>query len=108
MDINAKEEFLSECEGKEIKCVSIERNLGYSKNDRHLGKKKIILKVGYKETDLEEFLQKLDFMYDWGFGAQYVFGTIWYKDGTWSERYEYDGREDWNYKKSPKIPKELL
>lgn len=33
---------------------------------------------------------------------------IWFKDGTWGERYEYDGAECWEYKKCPPVPDELL
>ena len=47
----------------------------------------------------EELLSRLDFEYDDGYGAQELFGCIWYIDGTWSERGEYDGSEWWEHKK---------
>ena len=43
--------------------------------------------------------------YDNGFGGQRFFGTIWYADGTWSTRGEYDGSEWWEYNKCPPLPK---
>ena len=53
---------------------------------------------------LPEVLPLLDFEYNNGFGGQNLFGHIWYTDGTWSERGEYDGAEWWEYKKCPDIP----
>ena len=53
------------------------------------------------EGSLSEVLTLLDFQYDSGFGAMRLNGYIWYKDGTWSERGEYDGSEWWEYKKLP-------
>lgn len=66
------------------------------------------LKVGYSSEDFENFLDQIDFEYDNGFGCQELFGTIWYEDGTWSSRGEYDGSEWWEYNSCPKIPKEFL
>ena len=54
-----------------------------------------------------EFINRLNFIYDDGFGSQEFFGYIWYTDGTWSERKEYDGAEGWIYKSVPDIPPEL-
>ena len=45
--------------------------------------------------------------YDSGYGSQQLFGTIWYKDGTWSTRGEYDGSEWWKYNSCPELPKLL-
>jgi len=53
---------------------------------------------------LEEVLPNLDFDYDDGYGGQKLYGNIWYTDGTWSERGEYDGAEWWVYKKCPTCP----
>lgn len=53
---------------------------------------------------LEEVLPKLDFDYNNGYGSQELDGTIWFSDGTWSERYEYDGSEWWVYKLCPDLP----
>ena len=47
---------------------------------------------------LEEVLPKLDFDYNDGYGSQELDGTIWFSDGTWSEREEYDGSEWWEYR----------
>jgi hypothetical protein len=53
---------------------------------------------------LEQVLPRLNFSYDRGYGHQYIVGTIWYTDGTWSERGEYDGSEWWVYRKCPPLP----
>ena len=51
--------------------------------------------------NLDEVLPQLDFEYDDGYGGQELFGYIWYEDGTWSERGEYDGSEWWERKERP-------
>lgn len=53
---------------------------------------------------LEEVLPNLDFNYDNGYGGQMLYGNIWYTDGTWSTRREYDGSEWWEYCKCPTCP----
>jgi len=64
------------------------------------------LKFGFTIEEFSNFIGGLDIEYDSGYGGQYLFGTIWYNDGTWSERGEYDGSEWWEYKAVPEIPKE--
>jgi hypothetical protein len=54
---------------------------------------------------LEDALSLLNFEYASGFGTQELEGIIWYEDGTWSNRGEYDGSEWWEYNKCPPIPK---
>jgi hypothetical protein len=46
-------------------------------------------------------LNDLDFDYDPGFGAQNLMGFILLDDNDWLERAEYDGAEEWVYKKYP-------
>jgi hypothetical protein len=67
-----------------------------------------ILTTGWDEADFAAFLESLDFEYDDGYGTQELFGDIWYEDGSWSEREEYDGSECWAYKSSPPIPAKLI
>lgn len=55
---------------------------------------------------MDKFLQSLDFNYDDGYGLQKIEGNIWYQDGTWSDRGEYDGSEWWQYQSVPEIPEE--
>lgn len=50
----------------------------------------------------------MDFDYDSGYGGQEIYGFIWYEDGTFSERGEYDGSEWFSYVKTPEIPVHLL
>jgi hypothetical protein len=59
------------------------------------------------KDEWNEFLNKLDFEYDSGYGSQELFGTIWYEDGTWSDRGEYDGSEWYEYHMCPEVPSEL-
>ena len=60
----------------------------------------------YKGT-LKDILPLMDFEYNEGFGNQYLFGYIWYSNGTWSEREEYDGSEWWVHKECPDIEEYL-
>jgi hypothetical protein len=100
--MNIKEEFLGEIKGKEVKCAVLIYD-SYNEDD----KIEKILKIGCSSDDLEDFLAPFDFHYDCGYGTQMVYGTIWYIDGTWSERAEYDGSEWWRFMQCPPIPENL-
>lgn len=92
--INAKEELLNHIEDREVEYVYITVGDPFYYETLEL----------YKGT-LEEVLPKLEnVVYDSGFGLQELFGIIWYTDGTWSERGEYDGSEWWEHRKRPEIP----
>lgn len=99
--INAKEEFLEMIGLGNLKCACIT----YWEDSEF--SKTILLKEGYNPIDLNIFLQNLNFEYDAGYGAQHVFGTVWYKDGSWALREEYDGSEWWCDYSLPEIPEEL-
>lgn len=66
-----------------------------------------VLKQNWNNDEWLKFLTSLNFNYDNGYGRQEVFGVVWLTDGTWLERYEYDGAENWVLKKLPTIPAEL-
>jgi hypothetical protein len=101
---NCKKEFLEEVKDKEIVCAEIsDCRTAYDEE----GGKHHLLPMGYSVRKWNLFLRSLDFEYDGGYGIQEIFGTIWYKDGTWSERGEYDGSEWWAYKSVPVIPEYL-
>ena len=101
---NAKQEFLAHIpKDRYVHCASIFHGDDYSLDEQ----RKIILKVDYSTSDYELFLFNLDFMYDSGYGGQELFGTIWYTDGTWSTRGEYDGSEWWELHDLPDIPEYL-
>lgn len=67
------------------------------------------LNVNPTHKDYEQFFQQLEKLpdYDSGYGTQYLYGTIWYTDGSWSKRQEYDGCEWWEHFSCPEIPEEL-
>lgn len=96
--INAKQEFLSEIEGKaSVIAVVLRRMVDYGVYNT------FILPEGYTSDQFESFLDSIDFAYDENYGAQALEGFIWYADSTWSERGEYDGAEWWDYKQRPDI-----
>ena len=109
--INAKEEFLVSFKGLEVKCAYIEHrkfSLFVADNDEDEKETLVTLKVDYTEKEFEQFLSDLDFEYDDGFGGQQLFGTVWFADGSWATRGEYDGSEWWQHHRLLEIPKELL
>ena len=94
---NAKDEFKNHVE-RRPRIIAVE----ILKDDFE-----VLLKVGYSKEEYLKFLDTLNFSYDSGYGSQELYGTIWYEDGSWSERGEYDGSEWWEYKKTPVIPNKL-
>jgi hypothetical protein len=103
--MNAKEEFIEFCTGKaNIKCAKIIMGDSHFKEPEAI----IILKLNYSEKDYENFLNQLDFEYDDGYGGQELFGAIWFEDGSWAGRGEYDGSEWWERYSLPEIAKECL
>lgn len=103
--MNAKKEFLGHIKDRKILCA----NISYRNCWNFQGPMKDFnLPVGYTQEQYDEFVSSLNFKYDAGYGGQELFGTIWYTDGTWSDRGEYDGSEWWNYHICPNIPENLL
>lgn len=93
--MNAKEELLKHIGDREVKYVRVIRD--------NYRKTMVVL-----EGTLDEVLPKLDFKYDNGYGSQELEGTVWYSDGTWSERGEYDGSEWWEHRECPPLPNETV
>jgi len=100
---NAKYEFLSHISNREVLCAQIQKGEDYGDDTNF----EFNLTTGWTKEDWDQFLSDLDFEYDSGYGGQNLFGTIWYVDGTWSDRGEYDGSEWYEYHICPQIPKEL-
>lgn len=95
--MNAKKEFLEEITGKELVCAKIGiRDGGWGTYNWN------ILNPGFTEEEFNEFLDKIDFEYDDGYGGQQLFGVILFTD-SWSDRGEYDGSEWWRNNKMPTI-----
>jgi hypothetical protein len=90
---NAKDALLRHIANRPVKYVDIEFDLHPEPGKLH---------INGPLTD--ELLKQLDFEYDNGYGMQYLFGYIWYADGTWSERHEYGGAEGWEHKSCPPLP----
>ena len=100
--MNAKSEFINHIGGRLVLCAQIKKGDEYNDNQPVFN-----LTTGCDSEDWIKFLSDLDFEYDAGYGGQNLFGTIWYSDGTWSDRGEYDGSEWWVYNHCPNIPNEL-
>ena len=90
--INAKQELLDHIGDKEVRYVSVTLGDEFSKVRKHV------------EGTLAEVLPQLDFSYNNGYGERGLCGTIWYTDGTWSARNEYDGSGWRAYQTCPELP----
>ena len=102
---NAKEEFLGMVKNEVVLCASISYRDCWehdSPGSQHT------LPVTYTEEQYNAFVESLDFEYDAGYGGQELFGTVWFKDGTWADRGEYDGSEWWQHHVCPTIPDRLI
>ena len=101
---NAKEEFLQHAANRAVKCaeISIFDDVTYEPNGV------AGLPVDYTQDELDAFLKAIDIKYNNGYGTQELFGVIWYMDGTYSTRWEYDGSEGWEHHQCPVIPEKLI
>jgi hypothetical protein len=104
---NCKDEFIREIANRDVLCAEISHGDDSWRDEDDDAVEKARLIIGHTPEDFENFLKAIDYEYDSGYGGQEVFGYIWYKDGTWSERGEYDGSEWWEYKSCPEIPTTL-
>ena len=94
MNKNAKEEILKHTDNRRVIYVDVTRLSIVDSG------------INIKGT-LEEVLPLLDFEYNNESGNQKLDGTIWYKDGTWSDRSEYEGLEWWEHRICPALPDNL-
>jgi hypothetical protein len=99
--MNCKQEFENEVNGKQVLCAKILHD------DWDDGACEYFLPRNYSPAMYNTFIESLDFSYYAGYGVQEIYGYIWYVDGTWSERSEYDGSENWDFRECPAIPEEL-
>ena len=112
---NAKEEFRDHvvrimiANRTNLKCATIDyapHSFRYEEEDEihtvHM------LPVDYTQEEYDAFVDSLDFTYDDGYGLQELYGYIWFTDGTYSDRHEYDGSEHWDYHRAPGIPVSLI
>ena len=104
--MNAKDEIITivNIRGK-LKCARVILGADYAEDSE---RKCVDLRVGHSTFDYANFLHKLDFVYDNGFGSQELFGILWFEGGTWAARVEYDGSEWWGFHSLPPIPLDLL
>lgn len=101
---NAKEEFLHAVKNlARVKCAYVWIE-DFDDKVPQKSNEPIVLKLNYTDKDFSEFVNKLDFEYDGGYGIQTIYGTVWLEDGTWVNRGEYDGSEWWEHHKCPDIP----
>lgn len=97
--MNARKELedIISSTGIDVDCAALEINVLYQ------APRAILLMQGYSMQDLSDFMNRLDFEYDNGYGDQLLYGTVWCRDGTWLYRHEYDGSECWIHAVCPKI-----
>ena len=110
--MNAKQEFLQHIQRIQkrfdqfgVLCAQIKFGDDWSTYEGR--KEYYTLTTGYTQEEWQQFLSDIDKNYNSVYGLQNLFGTIWYNDGTWSSRGEYDGSEWWQYNQAPAIPEHL-
>ena len=113
--INAREEFEAELkdaytlgsddepETFQVQCAWV----CFLEDRRFKTGNRISLREGYTDEEYEDFLKKIDRVYDNGYGTQMLDGVIWLTNGDWVIRGEYDGKEWWEHQSRPEIPAEL-
>lgn len=106
--MNAKEEFLFLIDCRKVVCAYIR----YYKNAYCSPEEETVfcfsLVKNYTKEQLKSFINSLDFEYDNGYGGQELFGIVWFTNGEWASRGEYDGSEWWEIHSCPPIPLELI
>jgi hypothetical protein len=100
--INAKNELLRAIGNHTIKCAQM--LFEHSWDDTT----DILLRSNYSKEEYDDFLKKLDFSYDNGYGTQMLYGIVWFDNGAWLSRGEYDGSEWWIFNEYPRIPEILV
>lgn len=101
---NALTELRAIAQGLTIKAAAITYGCGWDPEDQTSYE----LPENATAQQTEQFERGLKGVnYYSGYGTQYLFGTVWFTDGTWAERQEYDGAENWVRKQCPAIPRHL-
>jgi hypothetical protein len=102
---NAKQELVSSLGSNTNKviCAVVKHSVW----DAEESYKSFKLLLNHTQEDFTLFLDSLDFDYDNGYGLQELYGTVWFNDGTWLQRWEHDGSEGWEYITCPEVPTEL-
>jgi hypothetical protein len=108
--MNAKDEFIQHINNKEILCCEIIGTV-------NLHPVNLYLTTGWLKEEWVKFINDINVVYDdSGHGSQNLYGTIWYKDGTYliinimlnnGQPDEYDGRKWWEMHSCPTIPSRL-
>lgn len=93
--MNAKTELLKAQGNKTIAWAKISHRHYHEDSTHH------VLKPESKYSYYAKFMNSLDFIYDAGYGSQELFGEVMFTDGTWLERDEYDGSENWRLVEKP-------
>lgn len=97
----ARDEFLAHIKDKPKIVAAVLEDVHWSHDEKWC----FILYPHYTDEEYEKFLADIKISYDEGYGSQEVDGTIWFDDGSFSDRGEYDGSEWWEYQKAPDLPK---
>ena len=92
---NARKEFLKDVANDAVVCARLATIGEFDCDTSEYIFNYIDLRPGYTDVEYQEFLKKLDFEYDSGYGAQKLFGEILCENNIWFTRAEYDGAEWW-------------
>lgn len=107
--MNATVELLAHIEDRKIKAAKVWWDEfyrhSYSEEDVLMNNSFIhTLYPGYSRQEYKDFMSFLNREYPHIGSWQYLYGTIWYEDGTWSSRDQNNGFEWWTHNKTPQLP----
>lgn len=104
----ARAELIADIDDMTVKCARIK----YKGYDWHARKSMpaqwFTLRVNHTPEEYAAFLDALNFEYDNSYGYQHIYGVVWFADGTWLDREEYDGAEWWSHRVVPDIDPECM
>ena len=80
--------------------IIVNKHIDYDNNENS-DVLNVVLNPGFTQTEFDEVFKQLNFNYNNGYGCQYVYGFVVFKDGSWLERDSYDGSEDWRLVTKP-------
>jgi len=94
---NAQKEILELLDKNNVKLESavISIDIGYQESSQDF------LKPNHTPAEWCQFMNAIDRNYNSGFGIQELSGVLWFTDGTWATRGEYDGSEWWEHHRKP-------
>lgn len=99
--INAAAELQNLVQWSEGEVIAIEITVEHIKETCEID---VQIEFNGATDSYEDLFESLNFEYDPGYGIQHLYGTVWFTNGVWATRSEYDGSEGWKLNRYPELP----